>query len=104
MASKIPQNKPDLVIWSKANELCSIVKFSCPADTKIMQKVNKICVYGLLIHNLQTMYPQYKYNMIQIIVGALGFILKFLTSYLQDTGFTKMNPLLISLIHSKTCT
>ena len=33
------------------------------------------------------MYPQYKFNMIPIIVGALGYIPKCLTSYLQDLGF-----------------
>ena len=33
------------------------------------------------------MYPQYKFNMIPIIVGALGYISKCLTSDLQDLGF-----------------
>ena len=90
-ATKIPHIKPDLVIWDKANKLCSIVEFSCPADINIMQKVNnKINVYGLLICNLQIMYPHYKFNMIPIIVRALGYILKCLsTSYLQDLGFDK---------------
>ena len=55
-----------------------------------MEKINnKINIYGLLICNLQIMYPQYKFNMILIIVGALGYILKGLTSYLQDLGFDK---------------
>ena len=90
-ATKIPHNKPDLVNWDKANKLCSIVEFSCSADTTIMQKVNnKINVYCVLISNLQIMYPQYyKFNMIRIIVGALGYILECLTSYLQDLGFNK---------------
>ena len=88
IATKIPHKKPDLVIWDKENKMCSIVEFSCPADINIMQKVNdKINVYGISIHNLQIMYPQYKFNMIPIIVGALGYIPKCLTSYLQDLGF-----------------
>ena len=33
------------------------------------------------------MYPQYKFKMIPIIVGALGYIPKCLTSDLQDLGF-----------------
>ena len=74
-ATKTPHIKPDLVIWDKANKLCSIVEFSCPTDINIMQKVNnKINVYGLLICNLQIMYPHYKFNMIPIIVRALGYI------------------------------
>ena len=88
--TKILHNKPDLVIWDKANKLCSIVEFSCPADVNIMLKVNeKINIYGLLIHNLQIMYPQYKFNMILITVGALGYIPKFLLLYLQDLGFNE---------------
>ena len=55
-----------------------------------MQKGNdNINVYGLLIRNLQIMYPQYKFNIIPIIVGVLGYIPKYLTSYLQDLGFDK---------------
>ena len=58
-ATKIPHNKHDLVIWDKANKLCSVVESSCPAYINIMQKANgKINVYGLLICNLQIMYPQ----------------------------------------------
>ena len=68
--------------------MCSIVEFSCPADINITQKVNdKINVYGLLIRNLQIMHAQYKFNMIAIIVGELGYIPKCLTSYVQDLGF-----------------
>ena len=52
----------------------SIVELSCPADINITQKGNdKINVYGLLIRNLQIMYPQYIFNMIPIIVRALGY-------------------------------
>ena len=89
-ATKIPHNKPDLVIWDKANKLCSIVEFSCPAYINITQTVNdKIDVYGLSIRNLQIMYPKYKINIILIIVGAVGYNPKCLTSYLQDLGFDK---------------
>ena len=60
-ATKILHNKPDLVIWDKANKLCSIVEFSCPAYINITQTVNdKINVYELLIRNLQIMYPKCK--------------------------------------------
>ena len=50
---------------------------------------DKINVYGLLIRNLQIMYPQYEFNMIPIIVGALDYIARCLTSYLEDRGFDK---------------
>ena len=55
-----------------------------------MQKGNdNINVYGLLIRNLQIMYPQYKFNIIPITVGVLGYIPKYRTAYLQDLGFDK---------------
>ena len=41
------------------------------------------------MRNLQIMYPQYKFIMSLIIVGALGYIPKCLTSYLQYFGFYK---------------
>ena len=59
IATKIPLNKPDLVVLVKTNNLCSIVEFSCPADINITQKVNdKINVYEFLRRSLQVMYPQ----------------------------------------------
>ena len=74
----------------QSNELCTIVEFSCPADINITQKVSyKINVYGLLKRSFQTMHPQYKSNMVSIIVGALVYIPKCLTSNLQDLGFDK---------------
>ena len=88
--------KPDLVIWDKANKFCSVIELSCPADINLAQKVNdKINVYGILIRNLQILHPQYKFDMIPIIVGALGYIPKCLTSYLQDLGLIKMNRMFI---------
>ena len=49
-ATKIPHNKPDLVIWNEETKLCSIIEFSCPLDTNISRKVNeKLETYGPLI-------------------------------------------------------
>ena len=60
-ATKIPHNKPDLVIWNKETKLCSIIEFSCPLDTNIGRKVNeKLETYGCLVQNLQILYPDYK--------------------------------------------
>ena len=57
-ATKIPHNKPNLVIWDKANKLWSAVEFGCLADIKITQNVNdKISVYGLLIRHIISVRP-----------------------------------------------
>ena len=36
---------------------------------------------------MQILYPDYKFNMIPIIVGALGYIPKCLKGYICDLGF-----------------
>ena len=53
-ATKVPHNKPDIVIWDKLNKECSILEFSCPVDVNISNKVNeKNNRYGMLIRNMQ---------------------------------------------------
>ena len=39
--TKIPHNKPDVVIWNQNEKLCSIIKFSSPADINISRKINE---------------------------------------------------------------
>ena len=41
MALKFPHSRPDLVIWNTKDKMCSIVRFSCPADTNITKKKEK---------------------------------------------------------------
>ena len=38
-ATKIPHNKPDLVIWNLEKAACTAVDFSCPLDSNITKKV-----------------------------------------------------------------
>ena len=71
-ATNVPHNKPDIVMWDKLNKECSILEFSCPADVNISNKVNeKNNVHGMLIRNMQILHPDYKFNMIPVIFGAL---------------------------------
>ena len=57
-AAKIRHSKPELVIWNKTEEICTIIEFSCPADINISKKIaEKTDNYGPLIRNLQIMYP-----------------------------------------------
>ena len=87
-ATKVFLNKPYIVIWDKLNKECSVLEFSCPTDVNISNKVNeKNNVYGMLIRNMQILYLDYKFNMIPIIVGALGYIPKCLKGYVCDLGF-----------------
>ena len=76
-ATKIKHNKPDLVIWNKTEKICTIIEFSCPADINISKKIaEKTDNYGLLIRNLQIMYPQYRLMFVPIIVSAFAWVPK----------------------------
>ena len=33
--TKIPRNKPDLVLWDRDEKMCQVIEFSCPADITV---------------------------------------------------------------------
>ena len=67
------------------------MEISSPADVNITKKVEqKLNNYGPLIRSLQIMYPQYKFQMVPIVIGALGYIPKFLEMYIHQLGFHKI--------------
>ena len=88
MATKIPYNKSDLVIWNKETKLCLIIEFNCPVNTNISRKINeKLETYGPLVRNLQILCPDYKYEEAPIIIGAMGYVPKSLINYLTMIEF-----------------
>ena len=88
--TKVPYNKPDLLVWDRTNKICTVVEFSCPSDINIGTKVEeKNNHYAPLIRNMQIMYPEYRFNMVPIIIGALGYVPKCLQEYMELLGFTK---------------
>ena len=69
-------------------KLCNVIAFSCPADINISRKINEnMNAYAPLLRNLQILYPEYKFEMIPTVVGALGYVPKCLTQYLRQLGF-----------------
>ena len=73
-AQKVSHKKPDLFIWNTKEEMCHIVKFSCPGGINITKKEEeKLSAYVPLIQNLQIMHLSYCYKVILNIVGALRF-------------------------------
>ena len=86
--TKIPHNKPDVVIWKQNEKLCSIIEFSCPADVNISSKIDeKMKTYASLLINLQSLCPEEKFEYMFIEVGALCYVPKYLTRYLCQVGF-----------------
>ena len=56
-ATKIPHNKPDLLLCDCNEKKCQVIEFSCPADINVSKTVEeKVAAYGRLIRELQIMY------------------------------------------------
>ena len=90
-ATKLKHNKPDIVAWDTAGKICKIIEISCPADVNITKKVEeKLNNYGPLIRNLQIMYPHYKFQMVPIVIGALGYVPKCLEMYIHQLGLIRL--------------
>jgi hypothetical protein len=88
--TRLPHNKPDLLIWNREMKTCIVVEFSCPADVNITNKTTeKLEKYAPLLRNLQLMYTDYKFGMAPIIIGALGYTPKDLSMYLGQLDFTE---------------
>ena len=89
-ATKLKHNKPDIVAWNTAGKNCKIIEISYPTDVNITKKVEeRLNNYGPLIRNLQIMYPHYKFQMVPIVIGALGYVPKCLEVYIHQLGFNK---------------
>ena len=89
-ATKVPHNKPDLMIWDQDAKICNIIEFSCPLDININRKVNeKLENYGPLVRHLQIMHPEYKFQVATIFIGAMRHVPKCLINYLKMIGFNE---------------
>ena len=89
-ATKVAHNKPDLIIWNRETKICSVIEFTCLLDININKKVKeKLENYGQLVGNLQIMYPDYKFQVVTIVVRIMGSVPKSLTNYLQMIGFSE---------------
>ena len=86
--TKLPNNKPDTVIWNREQKACNIVEISCPTDTHISKKIEeKLNNYGPLVRNMQMMYPEYQFMVNLIVIGTLGNVPKCLSKNLSELGF-----------------
>ena len=94
--TKVTHKKPELFLWDNKQKICQIIEFSCLCDVSLINKTaEKINMYGLLIHNLQILYPQCRFEMIQIVIGALGYVVISLVSYVKQLGFEGKNTIFV---------
>ena len=105
-AIKTNNNKPDLIIWNSKVKTCQVLEFSCPVDINVSKKVSeRENSYGPLIRSMQLLYPDYKFEFIPIIVGALGSIPACLLQCIERLGFTgKESNRTINVLQQKSVT
>ena len=76
-------------MWQKLVVSCQILEFSCPTDINLSKKVSeKENIYGPLIRSMQLQQPDYKLEIITIIVRALGSIPTYPMQGIEHLGFT----------------
>ena len=85
--SKIPHNRPDVVVWNSDTKTCQVIDISIPLDTNVELRHNtKRDNYAPLVDQLRHLYPKYKYKIVPIIIGALGTIPTKLQENLKTIG------------------
>ena len=90
-ATNLKHNKPDIVVWDRAEKICKIIKIDSPTDINISKNVEeKLNNYRPLIRNLHIMFQHFKFQMVPIVIGALGCILKCLEMCIHQGGFNKI--------------
>ena len=68
-----------MVIRNKETKSCTVIECSYPRDASIGRKVpERLEKYGPLVKIFQILYPEYKYEVAPIIIGAMGYVLKSL--------------------------
>ena len=86
---KIPHNHPDIMVWNLKNKTCQIIDISIPLDTNVeLRYSTKWDNYMPLVDQLRRTYPDYDFQIIPIIIGALGTITTSLTQNLKAVGLS----------------
>ena len=81
---RVKHNKPDIVVWDRKSKTCSIVDVCVPLDCNVHdQEKKKIDTYSPLIVGLLRLYPEYKFEVIPLVIGATGLITDTLVKFLK---------------------
>ena len=100
---KTKNNKPDLIIWNSEIKICQVVDLVVPQTSMFLRNSEKENIYGPLIRSMQLLYPDYKFEFIPIIVGALGSIPTCLQQGIERFGFTgKESNRIINALQQKS--
>ena len=86
----VEHNRPDIVLWDLVKKRCCIIDICVPMDVNVSrEEKEKRDRYFILASRLQRLYPQYKYEIIPIVVGSTGYVPKTLQQHLENCGIDK---------------
>ena len=72
---RVQHNRQDLVVWKHEEKQCYIIDDSVPLDSNMKAKEKeKLDAYMPLLTELKSLYPQYKFQILPVIIGAIGVI------------------------------
>ena len=68
-------NRPDIIEWDNVNKTCTIIEISTPLDMNVTDRTKwKKGLYMPLVAEMSRIYKHYKFEIVPIVVGALGAI------------------------------
>ena len=71
-----------------------MIEFSCPSELNISSKIQeKMNNYAPLLENMRIIYPHYRFEMLPVIVGALGLVPSYLFNCMNDLGIERTEAL-----------
>ena len=75
LPNKAEHNCPDMILWDNVNKTCTIIEISTPPDTNVTDRTKwKKDLYMPLVAEMSRIYKHYKFEIVPIVVGALGAI------------------------------
>ena len=80
----VKHNRPDMVVWNNQDKTCTIVDICVPLDINVhVQEKTKCDTYAPLIVGLLRHYPEFKFNIVPLVVGATGLVTNSLVTNLK---------------------
>ena len=77
-------NRPDMILWDNVNKTCTVIEISTPLDTSVTDRTKwKKDLYMPLLAEMSRIY-KHKFEIVPIVVEALGAIPNNLLENLQS--------------------
>ena len=97
LPNTVEHNRLDLIVWNTDSKLCTIVEVCIPLDTNVtLRSTWKEKLYMPIISEMSRVYKNYTFEIIPIVIGALGTVPSSLSVSIHRLKIreTRFKPLL----------